>query len=573
MKTFRDDKEDERCRTRRSPHRIAAGRHGGSAPPPGSPAAVLASKPGLRMRPQRPMRALAGALVVVASVVAALAIYARIGNRTEVLAVSRDVLAGEQISDADLQVVSISSRRRHSRPCRRRNAPRSSASTPGSACSPASLLAADSVQARPIVDPERVLMSVVVPVGLVPGRPARAVPRRPRRHAADSAGGDRPAPVLVEAVVAAVPRNLGEVVGSADAGQGVVALAVEVPPEYVGVVGEARGGERRRARRGGAVPERADRRPRLLAIPHAAPAAPSTTAAVAAAGAAEPRRPDDAPDDRDDDDGRTTGMTIVAVCCGRRVTSASTTTALSPRRRCCRRATRRCSPSAIRPAATSPAWAQLPIVAGMVDGRVGERPIVVGDRRQRPAAAVGARACMVAPARAAQAHTAVGEAARDFAGLLAAMPDVVTVADCGRVDLDAPLWATSAQLTLLLVRQSRRPRRRRRCHVSTGRSKRSACCAVPCRQVGVVLIGGAPYRSSEIAVGARCRAVRRASRGRRRRRPRRRRMDRRRACGAQPARPAAATSAQRVDRGDLRPRSPARSALGDRAAPAAEAVS
>jgi hypothetical protein len=52
-------------------------------------------------------------------------------------------------------------------------------------------------------------------------------------------GGDRPAPVLVEAVVAAVPRNLGELVGSADAGQGSVALAVEVPPRYVGVVGEA----------------------------------------------------------------------------------------------------------------------------------------------------------------------------------------------------------------------------------------------------------------------------------------------------------------------------------------------
>ena len=41
---------------------------------------------------------------------------------------------------------------------------------------------------------------------------------------------------------------------------------------------------------------------------------------------------------------------------------------------------------------------------------------------------------MAAPARAAQAHTAVGEAARGFAGLLAAAPDVVTVADCGRVE-------------------------------------------------------------------------------------------------------------------------------------------
>ena len=45
--------------------------------------------------------------------------------------------------------------------------------------------------------------------------------------------------MLVDAVVAAVPRNLGEVVGSADASQGMIALAVEVPPSYVGVVGEA----------------------------------------------------------------------------------------------------------------------------------------------------------------------------------------------------------------------------------------------------------------------------------------------------------------------------------------------
>ena len=74
---------------------------GAAAPAPGSPGAVVASKPGLRMRPHRPMRALAGALIVIASVVAALALYTGIGERTEVLAVSRDVLAGEQITDAD----------------------------------------------------------------------------------------------------------------------------------------------------------------------------------------------------------------------------------------------------------------------------------------------------------------------------------------------------------------------------------------------------------------------------------------------------------------------------------------
>ena len=189
------------------------------------------------MRPHRPMRALAGALVVVASVVAALAIYTRIGDRTEVLALSRDVLAGQQIDDADLEVVSMSSDDAiPTIPASQR------AAIVGQYARvrllAGSLLAADSVQPRPIVDPERVLMSVVVPVGLVPVG-LREQSRVVLVVTPPTSGGVRPAPVLVEAVVASVPRDLGEVVGSADAGQGAVALAVEVPPRDVGVVGEA----------------------------------------------------------------------------------------------------------------------------------------------------------------------------------------------------------------------------------------------------------------------------------------------------------------------------------------------
>ncbi len=207
------------------------------SPAPGSPAAELASKPGLRMRPHRPMRALAGALVVVTSVVAALAIYARIGDRAEVLAVSRDVLAGEQIVDDDLEVVSLSSDDRiPTVPASQRSAIVGQYARVRLLAG--SLLAADSVQSRPIVDPDRVLMSVVVPVGLVPVG-LREQSRVVLVVTPPTSGGVRPAPVLVDAVVAAVPRNLGEVVGSADAGQGMIALAVEVPPSYVGVVGEA----------------------------------------------------------------------------------------------------------------------------------------------------------------------------------------------------------------------------------------------------------------------------------------------------------------------------------------------
>jgi hypothetical protein len=183
------------------------------------------------------MRALVGALVVVASVVAALALFTRIGDRTEVLAVARDVLAGEQITDADLEVVSISSDDAiPTVPASQR------AAIVGQYARvrllAGSLVAGESVQPDPLVDPDRVLMSVVVPVGLVPAG-LREQSRVVLVVTPPAVGGDRPAPVLVEAVVAAVPRNLGELVGSSDTGQGTVALAVEVPPAYVGVVGEA----------------------------------------------------------------------------------------------------------------------------------------------------------------------------------------------------------------------------------------------------------------------------------------------------------------------------------------------
>jgi hypothetical protein len=143
------------------------------------------------------------------------------------------------------------------------------------------------------------------------------------------------------------------------------------------------------------------------------------------------------------------------------------------------------------------AWAQLPTTPGWssaVSGGDRSWEAIADHAQQLPS---GLRV-MVAPARAAQAHSAVSEAARSFAGLLVAAPDVVTVADCGRVEFDTPLWAAPAQLTLLLVRQSvvsapaTIPRVDRA--VEALGVLRSAC-----RQVGVVLIGGAPYRSSEIA--------------------------------------------------------------------------
>lgn len=207
-------------------------------PSPGSPAAVLAEArgAGLRMRPHRPMRAIVGALLVVAAVVAALAIYTSIGDKNEVLAVTRDVLAGEQITSTDLRVVSISSD--DGIPtidaARREEIVGQYAKVRLAA---GALLVTDSVQPRPLVDPERVLMSVEVPAGQVPVG-LREQSRLVLVVIPDRAAGGLTSPVLVEATVAAVPRNLSEVVSGGD-GRAMVALSVEVPSRFVAVVGSA----------------------------------------------------------------------------------------------------------------------------------------------------------------------------------------------------------------------------------------------------------------------------------------------------------------------------------------------
>ena len=224
----------EKSVSRRS---ISASKTDIPVPAPGSPAAELASKPGLRVRPYRPMRALVGALIVVAAVIAALAIYTRVGNRTEVLAVTRPILAGEQIIDADLQVVSISS-------------DDSFPSIPASnraivvgqyakvRLAAGSLLVNDSIQPEQLVNPDRVLMSVVVPVGLIPVG-LREQSRLTLVVTPQLSGGDDPRPVLVEATVAAVPRNLAEIVGTDDSGRSMVALSIEIEPQWVSLVGSA----------------------------------------------------------------------------------------------------------------------------------------------------------------------------------------------------------------------------------------------------------------------------------------------------------------------------------------------
>jgi hypothetical protein len=143
------------------------------------------------------------------------------------------------------------------------------------------------------------------------------------------------------------------------------------------------------------------------------------------------------------------------------------------------------------------AWAQLPAAPGWstaVAGGDRSWSAIVDNAQHLPS---GLRV-LPAPARASAARTAVSEGARGFAGLLAAMPDVVAVADCGRFELDPPLWATSAQLTLLLVRQAVVSAEATVPRVDRAIEALSVLRGA-CRQVGVVLVGGAPYRASEIA--------------------------------------------------------------------------
>jgi SAF domain len=203
---------------------------------PAAPSMELPSSTGLRLRPRRPARAVLAVLLVVASVVAALTIYVRIGDRQEVLAATRTVLAGEQLTAADFRVVSISTD--------------DDLAVVGAQdrevlvgqyarvrIAAGSLVVVESVQPSPLVSAERVLMSITVPVGVVPiglregSRLTLVVTPDPNTAASAQ-------PVLVEATVAAVPRDLADVVGAGSPTSD-VALSVEVPPDRVALIGSA----------------------------------------------------------------------------------------------------------------------------------------------------------------------------------------------------------------------------------------------------------------------------------------------------------------------------------------------
>lgn len=188
-------------------------------------------------------------------------------------------------------------------------------------------------------------------------------------------------------------------------------------------------------------------------------------------------------------------MTVVAVCQGAG-TSAATTTAVLLAATLPRPHPAfvvECDPSG----GDLAAWAQLPSAPGWATAVAGADrswSAVVDSSQALPS---GLRV-VTCPARPSQARTAVIESAAGFAGLLARMDDVVAVADCGRVELEPPAWTRSAQLTLLILRQATVS-----AQATVARADRTIealeVLRSACAQVGVVLIGGSPYPTKEVA--------------------------------------------------------------------------
>ena len=104
---------------------------------------------------------------------------------------------------------------------------------------------------------------------------------------------------------------------------------------------------------------------------------------------------------------------------------------------------------------------------------------------------------LAAPSQTRVARTVVREAVGRFGALLGSMPDVLTVADCGRLGAEPPAWLEPASLLLMLVRQA---------PTSTGatvaRVDRAAEAMDRLRpmnsRIGVVVIGARPYEPQQV---------------------------------------------------------------------------
>lgn len=139
------------------------------------------------------------------------------------------------------------------------------------------------------------------------------------------------------------------------------------------------------------------------------------------------------------------------------------------------------------------AWAQLPVSPGWATAAASTDRSLPGLLRHAQLLPSGLRV-ITAPARASEARVAVAEAAGGFGDLLASS-EVLTVADCGRVGADPPVWASAAVLALVVLRQSTAA-------ATVALVERTVEALIGLRRVvprvGVVLIGSGPYRPSEV---------------------------------------------------------------------------
>jgi hypothetical protein len=182
-------------------------------------------------------------------------------------------------------------------------------------------------------------------------------------------------------------------------------------------------------------------------------------------------------------------MTVVSVCTAGGTTGSTTTAlllaAMVPAGHTALMA--ECDPSG----GDVAAWASLPTEPGWATAISGsDRTLAAVKAHAQVLPSVGLR-LMTSPSRAFDARPVVAEAARGFVDLLVSWPDVLTVADCGRVSTEPSPWLTRSAL----VRQGT-------AHATAARVDRCGemleYLRPLCRQIGVVLVGTAPYPAHDI---------------------------------------------------------------------------
>jgi hypothetical protein len=166
--------------------------------------------------------------LLITSIVVALTIYTRVGDRRQVLMTTRDVLAGEQLTANDVRVVAIASDDAF------RAVPAGERVTVVGKYAKVrmlsgTLLAAESLQDRPLVDPTKALVTVLVPAGSTPVGLREGSRLLLTVVPAQSGSGD---PVTVEGFATTLPTATAN-------GASTMSLSVEVPVVAASAVGTA----------------------------------------------------------------------------------------------------------------------------------------------------------------------------------------------------------------------------------------------------------------------------------------------------------------------------------------------